>query len=81
MGTVKGLPDLILIYAGGCGFIELKAGSALRAEQRAMGRWLQMMGHGWACCRSVDEVDAVVRQWKVPLAPEREKLSAEEIGF
>lgn len=72
-GVLPGVPDLILAFppqstghrAAG---IELKSATGrLSPEQRDVGLQLTACGWCWACCRSIEEVEDVVRSWGLVL--------------
>ena len=67
-GHKAGWPDVEIIWRGRALFIELKApGGALDAVQRLMHQRLGYAGAPVVLCRSVPEVEAVVREAGVPL--------------
>jgi hypothetical protein len=68
MGVRAGVPDLLVWAAGGASFgIELKAGAGrLSPAQTVWHGLLRALGHRVHVCRSVDEVEAVLRAEGVP---------------
>lgn len=69
MGLKKGVADILLIPRGRCAcWIELKTATGrLSPEQRALHARLRDLGCLVAVCRSVDEVEGVLRAWHVPV--------------
>jgi hypothetical protein len=69
MGTTAGVPDLLVWLDGGASFsIELKAGrGTLSAPQAAWHGTMAGLGHRVHVCRSIDEVEAVLRGEGVPM--------------
>jgi hypothetical protein len=64
-GFRPGFPDL-LVYGseGRIGHIEVKApGGTMQATQRQCQEWLASIGHRYAVCRSVEDVDAALIAW------------------
>ena len=78
MGQHRGFPDLWFGWpVGQSGFIELKTpdrpgrrGGRLSEFQEAFRDWCWASGHLWMECRSVDEVYATLKGWKVPMKGE-----------
>lgn len=68
MGVRAGVPDMLVWAKGGAHFgIELKtAGGHLSPTQSLWHRLLHLLGHRVHVCRSVDEVEAVLRREGVP---------------
>jgi hypothetical protein len=68
MGVQAGVPDVLIWAAGGRGFgVELKTGrGALSGAQVVWHSTLASLGHRVYVCRSVDEVEAVLRAEGVP---------------
>ncbi|MFA7243190.1 MAG: VRR-NUC domain-containing protein [Sulfuricellaceae bacterium] len=68
-GVKPGVPDLTFILAGGrAAFIELKAGKGKQTDtQITFEQQAREAGALYAVCRSVDEVEGVLRGWGVPL--------------
>jgi hypothetical protein len=68
MGVRAGVPDLLVWKQGGGHFqIELKAGSGrLSAAQTAWHGTLENLGHRVYVCRSLDDVERVLRAEGVP---------------
>lgn len=64
MGVLAGMPDLMLLWDGGIGFIEMKSQKGnLQPNQQAMLDRLAMLGGKIAVCKSVKEAEAVVKGW------------------
>jgi hypothetical protein len=68
MGTIPGVPDLLLWAADGRSFgIELKAGAGkLSPAQAAWHDTVSSLGHRVYVCRSVDDVERCLRAEAVP---------------
>jgi hypothetical protein len=68
MGTIPGVPDLLVWLPGSMSFgIELKAGRGrLSADQVQWHSTLSSLGHRVYVCRSIDEVEAALRIESVP---------------
>ena len=62
---LPGFPDLIVYASGGrIGHIEVKCeGKKQQPTQEACERWLAGLGHKYAVCRSIDDVDETLREW------------------
>jgi hypothetical protein len=76
MGLKPGWPDLLFIAAGKAYLIELKtekdevfgiAAGRVSNDQIAMHAWLRTAGAPVAVCRSVEDVEAALRGWAIPL--------------
>lgn len=69
MGVLAGVPDMTFILPGGLvAFIELKAPKGrLEPSQKAFAEAAIKAGAAWAVCRSLEEVEATLRSWNVPL--------------
>lgn len=67
MGTQRGVPDFAFVLPGGrAAFIELKAsGGRLSKEQKDFAVRAHDLGAHWACCSSLDEVRAALKEWGV----------------
>jgi len=67
-GCRAGWPDLQIIYNGKFHCIELKtANGRLSDNQRTCANAIIAAGGAWGCCRSVEEVEALLRAWGLPL--------------
>lgn len=67
MGTVAGVPDLVVLWRGGAGFLELKAGKGgLSESQRAVHARLAELGYPVAVARTMEEVEAALVSWGAP---------------
>jgi hypothetical protein len=68
LGVVAGVPDLAVVYRGRAMFIELKARrGALSLDQKHVHQVLSHCGAPVMLCRSVEEVEAQLRDACVPL--------------
>ena len=75
MGLTPGVSDLHFAWASGAqrqfpcfGVIELKAGKNTETkEQEVFGSDIAALGHTYAVCRSVEEVEQTLRGWGFPL--------------
>lgn len=75
MGLTPGVPDMHFMWASGAarqfpcyGVIELKAGKNTEtADQVAFGKDAAALGHTYAVCRSIEEVERTLRAWSFPL--------------
>ena len=78
MGMLAGFPDLWFGWPmGQTGYIELKVPGgpgkrpgALSPAQKEFRDWCRASGHLWMECRSIAEVYATLKGWKVPLKGE-----------
>ena len=64
-GLCVGFPDLT-VYGGGrrIGHIEVKLeGEPQSDKQKDCERWLNAMGHQYAVCRSLQDVDETLARW------------------
>lgn len=67
-GCIAGVPDIEIIYQGRCHRIELKAEAGVLSEaQIAYHRILKECGARVVVCRSVEEVQAAIEGWGIPL--------------
>lgn len=68
-GLTPGAPDLVLIRNDGwCAFIEVKSDKGrLSPEQVEWADWLAAGGGDMVVVRSLDEVEAALRSWNVPV--------------
>ena len=64
-GTVAGFPDLLVYASGGrVGHIEVKVeGNYQQPSQKACQAALEGLGHHYAICRSLNDVDETLRGW------------------
>lgn len=68
MGVVAGIPDIAIVFRGRSFFIELKAKrGVMSAAQKEMQRKLLYCGAVVCLCRSVDDVEALLREACIPL--------------
>jgi hypothetical protein len=68
MGVVAGIPDIAIVYRSRAFFIELKGPRGVQSPaQRAMANKLNYCGGNVMLCRSVDEVEAQLRECCIPL--------------
>lgn len=84
-GAVAGFPDLAVIHTEGrIGFIEVKAEGAYQQQtQRDCEQRLMDLGHRYAVCRSLEDVEETLARWGwiTPLrAPDGAKLRPASIG-
>ena len=68
-GVVSGMPDVGLVLHGGrVAWLELKAPKGRTSDmQDGLHARLDALGHQVAVIRSIDEAEAVLRAWGVPL--------------
>lgn len=63
-GLITGSADYVFVWAGGGGWIELKApGGSLTPAQRDFRDWCAATGSCHAVCRSVEEVEHKLIEW------------------
>ena len=68
LGVMPGTADLIFLWYEGHGAIELKArGRKQSLEQEVWAAQYMALGGLYAVCRTPEEVEAVLRSWKLPL--------------
>lgn len=68
LGVLKGVPDLVLLWNGKVGFIEFKSPTGrLTPEQSAFFGEVERQGHKTAVVRSMEEIEALVQQWGIPV--------------
>src|SRR5690606_41873444 len=68
MGQIPGVPDLLVVFEGRCFWIELKSKrGTLSMEQVACHQALRLAGCDIEVCRSIEEVEAALLKWKIPL--------------
>jgi hypothetical protein len=67
MGTLAGIFEFTFVYCGLARGIELKHESYPSQAQRRVYRWAGRAGMQYAICRSVDEVQAALESWSIPL--------------
>jgi hypothetical protein len=69
MGVLAGVPDLcIILPTGTAAFIELKAaGGSLSPAQKAFRERCQHWNCLWAEARTLDDVQAILERWLIPL--------------
>lgn len=68
LGVVAGVPDIIVIHWGKVCGIELKAPKGrLTMDQVACHQALRNAGCDIEVCRSIEEVEAALLKWKIPL--------------
>jgi hypothetical protein len=67
-GVMAGVPDIAIVHRGRALFVELKSGRGVMSPaQRSMAQRLNYAGAAVCCCRSVEEVEAALREACVPL--------------
>ena len=68
MGIKAGIPDLLILWRGRLIGLELKAPKGVvRQSQTDMGLAIIEAGGHWASCRSIEDIEAVLRSQGVPL--------------
>lgn len=67
MGLKAGAPDLCILWKPGkCGFIEVKSATGtLTTHQKSFARRCDDLGIPWACVRSIEEAQVVLKEWGV----------------
>lgn len=83
-GVRRGWPDLQFLFPDGVTrYIELKAGSDLKPEQKAFRD--RAKPHGiWALCFSLEDVIDTLRHWGAPLrdrGPTREEAGGDDLSI
>lgn len=64
MGRRAGVPDLCILWDGGCGFIEVKAPKGVFSQaQKEWRAKIQDAGHWWAECRDVAGLPRILTGW------------------
>lgn len=63
MGLIAGSGDFVFVWPTGGGFIELKVRAALSPAQQDFRDWCIGSGNRYAVCKSVNEVEAKLREW------------------
>ena len=67
-GIKAGWPDVLIVYRGRLHGVELKAGKgAQEDEQKCVQAQLEAAGATYAVVRSVDELEAMLRSYGIPL--------------
>ena len=68
MGVTAGIPDIAIVFRSRALFIELKGSrGVMSVAQRSMANKLHYCGAAVMLCRSVDDVEAQLREACVPL--------------
>ena len=64
-GLLPGFPDLLVYARGGrIGHIEVKTPKGtVQPSQRQCQAWLESIGHHYAICRSIEDVDKALANW------------------
>jgi hypothetical protein len=76
LGGVRGAPDLMILWDGGVGFMEVKApGKYPNPDQRAFANKLTAINVPWACVRSIDDALAAAAAWGIPVTLTKPKGS------
>lgn len=71
-GVKKGIPDILILFAGRTYWIELKAPDGkLSPEQKACHEAIVSAGGGVTVARSVDHVSDALARWQVPTRERR----------
>lgn len=66
MGLIKGSADYVFVGPSGGGWIEAKTEKSYPTPaQKDFGQWCESLGVNHAVCRSVEEVEAKLREWGV----------------
>ena len=67
-GGIRGIPDHHILWNGVTHYLEIKAASgALSDDQVAFAERAQSAGGKWACVCSVEQAEAALREWGIPL--------------
>lgn len=71
-GMRPGFPDLICVWKGGVGFLEVKRAKLSRVspEQEAMLALISSLGHPTAIVKTVDDAHAHLKLWGAPCVGE-----------
>lgn len=68
-GVKQGIGDLLVLAPGYCCFVELKAGANKQSPaQHAFQAVMAALGHGYALCRSVEQLGEALHGRGIPLA-------------
>jgi hypothetical protein len=68
LGVKAGVADLIFLWGGGCGAMELKAGKGrLSASQRVFRDECRRLGIGWELIRESEEAVRALESWGVAM--------------
>lgn len=66
IGKVKGWPDYIFMWEGGCGAIEFKTPTGRQSkEQKAVQAWFDMSGVDYRVARCAGEAFDVLAEWRL----------------
>lgn len=69
-GVKRGIGDILVLAPGYCCFIELKAGANKQSDsQYAFQAVMAALGHGYAVCRSVEQLAHALSERGIPLGP------------
>lgn len=69
-GVKQGVADVLILAPGFALMAELKAGANKQSEaQVAMQRVMEALQHGYAVCRSVEQLGEALQRHGIPLAP------------
>ena len=67
-GGVRGIPDHHILHGGTTHYLEIKAATgSLSDDQIAFADRAQKAGAKWACVCSVEQAEAALREWGIPL--------------
>ena len=67
MGVKAGIADIVLLWLGRVAFIELKTDKGrLSPAQIEFAGWCDLNGFAYYTCRSLSEIEAVLRRLDVP---------------
>lgn len=68
-GVQRGVADLLVLAPGYCAFVELKTQTGRQSDaQHAFQAAMAALGHGYAVCRSVEQLGEELSQRGIPLA-------------
>jgi hypothetical protein len=68
LGAVPGAADLLVLWPGGLGFMEVKAaGKYPTPVQRSFAAKITALNVSWACVRSPDDALRTLSEWGAPL--------------
>lgn len=73
MGVKRGIPDMIFCWGKEWLFVEIKADTGLSPEQKCFFKRMQERGYYGAVVNSVEDMAALVMQYKIPKVTKREK--------
>lgn len=66
MGRINGAPDLVFLWEGGCGVIELKTPSGCMTEsQKDFRQWCESAGIDYQICRRRSDMRLTLTSWLI----------------